>query len=413
MDVFRIATAGSVDDGKSTLIGRLLYETNSITTDKLEAIERASQRKGIGFLDLSLLTDGLVAEREQGITIDVAHIYFNTPKRKFIIADSPGHVEYTRNMITGASRAQTSVILVDARKGIIEQTHRHYFIANLLRIPYVIVCINKMDLVNYAEDVYTRIKNDFLKLSANLPNTQQQIVVIPVSSLHGDNLTTRSQNMPWYTGEPLLSLLEALPVPTARGLFRMPVQLAIRPRNESHHDYRGYAGRIASGKISVGDSVTVLPSNRSSKVTAIYKNGAGQVEAYDRESVTLTIADDIDISRGDMLVRSTEEPVLKSEHQAFICWMDSQLLDTAKSYLIQHGTQRVKAKVTQVNFIQDTATLQRLTPSGGLKMNEIAQVNLKTAKPLPADAYPDNPANGTFIMIDEFTNNTVAVGFFE
>ncbi|HNT49217.1 MAG TPA: GTP-binding protein [Cyclobacteriaceae bacterium] len=413
MDVFRIATAGSVDDGKSTLIGRLLYETNSITTDKLEAIERASQRKGIGFLDLSLLTDGLVAEREQGITIDVAHIYFNTPKRKFIIADSPGHVEYTRNMITGASRAQTSIILVDARKGIIEQTHRHYFIANLLRIPYVIVCINKMDLVNYSEEIFNRIKSDFLKLSASLPNSQQQIVVIPVSSLHGDNLTTRSQNMPWYTGEPLLSLLEALPVPAARGSFRMPVQLAIRPRNESHHDYRGYAGRIASGKISVGDSVTVLPSNRNSKVTAIYKNGSEQVTAYDRESVTITIADDIDISRGDMLVRSTEEPVLKSEHQAFICWMDSQLLDTAKSYLIQHGTQRVKAKVTQVNFIQDTATLQHLTPSGGLKMNEIAQVNLKTAKPLPADAYHDNPANGTFILIDEFTNNTVAVGFFE
>lgn len=413
MDVFRIATAGSVDDGKSTLIGRLLYETNSITTDKLEAIERASQRKGIGFLDLSLLTDGLVAEREQGITIDVAHIYFNTPKRKFIIADSPGHVEYTRNMITGASRAQTSVILVDARKGIIEQTHRHYFIANLLRIPYVMVCVNKMDLVNYSEEVFTKIKNDFLNLSAKLPNTQQQIVVIPVSSLHGDNLTTRSSKMPWYTGEPLLTLLESLPVPTARGSFRMPVQLAIRPRNESHHDYRGYAGRISSGKISVGDAVTVLPSGRSSKVTAIHKNGQEQSAAIDRESVTITIADNIDISRGDMLVRSGEEPKLKAEHQAFICWMDSMVLDTQKSYLIQHGTQRIKAKVSQVTFVQDTATLQHLAPSGGLKMNEIAKVNLKTAKPLPADAYYDNPANGTFILIDEFTNNTVAVGFFE
>jgi sulfate adenylyltransferase subunit 1 len=413
MDVFRIATAGSVDDGKSTLIGRLLYETNSITTDKLEAIERASQRKGIGFLDLSLLTDGLVAEREQGITIDVAHIYFNTPKRKFIIADSPGHVEYTRNMITGASRAQTSVILVDARKGIIEQTHRHYFIANLLRIPCVVVCVNKMDLVDYSEEVFTKIKNDFLKLSANLPNTQQQIVVIPVSSLHGDNVTTRSDNMPWFTGDSLLTLLESLPVPAARGSFRMPVQLAIRPRNESHHDYRGYAGRIASGKISVGDEVTVLPSNRTSKVTAIHKNGSDQSYASDRESVTITIADNIDISRGDMLVRSGEEPQLKTEHKAFICWMDSHLLDTMKSYLIQHGTQRIKTKVTQVNFIQDTATLQQLTPSGGLKMNEIAQVNLKTAKPLPADSYHDNPANGTFILIDEFTNNTVAVGFFE
>ncbi|MBN8579007.1 MAG: sulfate adenylyltransferase [Cytophagales bacterium] len=413
MDVFRIATAGSVDDGKSTLIGRLLYETNSITTDKLEAIERASQRKGIGFLDLSLLTDGLVAEREQGITIDVAHIYFNTPKRKFIIADSPGHVEYTRNMITGASRAQTSVILVDARKGIIEQTHRHYFIANLLRIPYVIVCVNKMDLVDYAEAAFAKIKSDFLKLSARLPNTQQQIVVIPVSSLHGDNLTARSAKMPWYNGDPLLTLLELLPVPAARGAFRMPVQLAIRPRNESHHDYRGYAGRIASGKITVGDAITVLPSGRSSRVTAIYKNDQQQPVAYDRESVTLTIADDIDISRGDMLVRNAELPGLKSEHKAFICWMDSQALDPGKSYLIQHGTQRVKAKVTHVNFIQDTATLQQVVPAAALKMNEIAQVNFKTAKPLPADAYCDNPANGTFILIDEFTNNTVAVGFFE
>lgn len=412
MDVFRIATAGSVDDGKSTLIGRLLYETNSITTDKLEAIERASQRKGIGFLDLSLLTDGLVAEREQGITIDVAHIYFNTPKRKFIIADSPGHVEYTRNMITGASRAQTSVILVDARKGIIEQTHRHYFIANLLRIPYVIVCINKMDLVNYAEEVFTRIKNDFLKLSASLPNTQQKIVVIPVSSLHGDNLTTRSQNMPWFTGEPLLTLLESLPIPTARGAFRMPVQLAIRPRNQSHHDFRGYAGRISSGKINVGDAVTILPSGRSSKVTGIHKDGKDHSFASDRESVTITIADDIDISRGDMLVRAGEEPALKAEHAAFICWMDNQPLDTAKSYLLQHGTQRIKAKITQIVFVQNTATLAQLE-AHALKMNEIAQVKLKTAKPLPADAYHDNPANGTFILIDEFTNNTVAVGFFE
>jgi sulfate adenylyltransferase subunit 1 len=413
MDVFRIATAGSVDDGKSTLIGRLLYETNSITTDKLEAIERASQRKGIGFLDLSLLTDGLVAEREQGITIDVAHIYFNTPKRKFIIADSPGHVEYTRNMITGASRAQTSVILVDARKGIIEQTHRHYFIANLLRIPYVIVCVNKMDLVNYSEEVFTKIKNDFLKLSANLPNTQQQIVVIPVSSLHGDNLTTQSPKMPWFRGEALLTLLEALPVPAARGKFRMPVQLSIRPRNESHHDYRGYAGRISSGRISVGDAVTVLPSGRSSKVTGIHKNGIEQTTAVDRESVTITIADNIDISRGDMLVRSGEEPVLKPEHTAFICWMDGQLLDPVKSYLLQHGTQRIKAKITQVNFVQDTASLQQVTPTGGLKMNEIASVKVKTAKPLPIDTYSENPANGTFILIDEFTNNTVAVGFFE
>lgn len=231
--------------------------------------------------------------------------------------------------------------------------------------------------------------------------------------MHGDNLTTQSQNMSWYTGEPLLTLLESLPVPAVRGSFRMPVQLAIRPRNESHHDYRGYAGRISSGKISVGDSVTVLPSNRSSKVTAIQKNGADYSTASDRESVTITIADNIDISRGDMLVRSGEEPQLKSEHKAFICWMDGNVLDTMKSYLIQHGTQRIKAKVTQVNFVQDTATLQQLTPSGGLKMNEIGQVKLKTAKPLPADSYHDNPANGTFILIDEFTNNTVAVGFFE
>ncbi|MCU0369594.1 MAG: GTP-binding protein, partial [Cyclobacteriaceae bacterium] len=251
MDVIRIATAGSVDDGKSTLIGRLLYETNSITQDKLEAIERASQRKGIDFLDLSLLTDGLIAEREQGITIDVAHIYFNTPRRKFIIADSPGHVEYTRNMVTGASNAETSVILVDARKGIIEQTHRHYFIANLLRIPYVIVCVNKMDLVGYSQEVFESIKKSFIALSEQLPNKQQQIMIIPISSLYGENITKKSEKMKWYEGEPLLEIIETLPVKKLRVdlPFRMPVQYVIRPRNEAHHDFRGYAGKISSGEV--------------------------------------------------------------------------------------------------------------------------------------------------------------------
>ncbi len=414
MDVLQIATAGSVDDGKSTLIGRLLYETNSITTDRLEAIQQASARKGIGFLDLSLLTDGLIAEREQGITIDVAHIYFNTPRRKFIIADSPGHEEYTRNMVTGASRAEVSVILVDARKGIVEQTHRHYFIANLLRIPYVVVCVNKMDLVGYDSHVFEAIRQRFEQLAAQLPNQQQQLIFIPVSSLHGDNITTSSAHMRWYTGKPLLAQLEEVEVQrTAQHKpFRMPVQYVIRPRNEQHHDFRGYAGRIASGTLRVGDTIVTLPSGRSSKVKNIHQYTAALTEAHARQSVTVTLEDDVDISRGDMLVKAEEQPALATQLAAMVCWLHPHPLTPGKTYWLQWGTLLTKAKVTSLDFVQEPTTLEKKSLPE-LKMNGIARVQLKTAKPLPADRYAENPANGSFIVIDEFSNATVGVGVAE
>ena len=413
MDVLRVATAGSVDDGKSTLIGRLLYETKSITQDKLDAIERASQRKGIDFLDLSLLTDGLIAEREQGITIDVAHIYFNTPKRKFIIADSPGHVEYTRNMVTGASKSEASLILIDARKGIVEQTYRHYFIANLLCIPNVIVCVNKMDLVDYSQKVFEAIKKDFIALTERLPNKHLNLNLIPLSSLHGDNLTVSSDRMSWYEDEPLLTILEDLPVKKLlKNLpFRMPVQYVIRPRNGANHDFRGYAGRISSGEVNEGDSIVVLPSGRTTKVQKIYKYDTELERATAKESITLTVEDDVDISRGDFIVRVGEETELKTNFQAYICWLNNQPLATNKTYLLQHGTQVVKAKVSSIEFVQDTASLLKIESSNALNMNEIAFVSIKTGKPIAADQYDTNPPNGTFILIDEHTNNTVAVGF--
>lgn len=413
MDVLRIATAGSVDDGKSTLIGRLLYETNSITSDRLEAIEKAGQRKGINFLDLSLLTDGLIAEREQGITIDVAHIYFNTPKRKFIIADSPGHVEYTRNMITGASKADVSIILVDARNGIVEQTHRHFFIANLLRIPHVVVCVNKMDLVEYSEAVFTKIKNDFEEFATRLPNKQQAITFIPVSSLYGDNLTSASAHFAWFTGTTLLDTLETIPVKQSlrEKPFRLPVQYVIRPRNESNHDFRGYAGRVLSGDVSVGDSIVALPSNRQTKVSNIYQHTTSLSKADARQSVTITLEDDIDISRGDMLVKVSEKPELVTEFSSTICWLNNTSLALGKTYLLQQGTQLSKSKVQGIDFIVDPTSLLKIESASSLKMNDIAQVRIRSAKAIVLDRYEDNEANGSFILIDEHSNNTVAIGF--
>lgn len=411
MEVLRIATAGSVDDGKSTLIGRLLYETNSITSDRLEAIQRASQRKGIDFLDLSLLTDGLIAEREQGITIDVAHIYFNTPKRKFIIADAPGHVEYTRNMITGASKADVSIILVDARNGILEQTHRHYYISNLLNIPNVIVCVNKMDLTDYSEERFRRIEEDFISFSAQMKSAGQEIVFIPISSLYGQNLTSQSSKMPWYTGRPLLEILETMAVHKndTKLPSRFPIQYVIRPRSEAFHDYRGYAGRVASGSFSVGDRVTVLPSGQKSVIKEIQRYTASLETADARQSVTLVLEDDIDISRGDFIVRDDELPELKREFTSRICWLDREPMVPGKSYLLQHGTAYSKAKVSTIDFIEDPATLQKVEGQS-IHMNGIAQVQVRTAKGLPIDHYLQNPANGAFILIDEHTNNTVGVG---
>lgn len=412
MQVLRIATAGSVDDGKSTLIGRLLYETNSITTDRMEAIQRASQRKGIDFVDLSLLTDGLIAEREQGITIDVAHIYFNTPKRKFIIADSPGHVEYTRNMITGASKADVSIILVDARNGILEQTHRHYYIANLLNIPRVIVCVNKMDLADYSEDRFNDIKNGFEEFSSKIKYPDQIIRFIPISSLFGENITKNSEKMAWYDGPPLLEILETEDVheEQTHHAGRFPIQYVIRPRNTEHHDYRGYAGRVSSGQFSVGDEVIAMPSSQKSVIERIHRDTEELQHAESRQSVTIVLKDNIDISRGDMLVKTSEATSLRNELTAKLCWLNKEPMVSGKSYLLLHGTSSAKAKITTIDFIQNPATLDKTENATSLNMNDIAQVQVRTARQLPIDAYHENAANGSFILVDEHSNNTVAVG---
>ena len=412
MEVLRIATAGSVDDGKSTLIGRLLYETNSITSDKLEAIERASQRKGIGFLDLSLLTDGLIAEREQGITIDVAHIYFQTSKRKFIIADSPGHVEYTRNMITGASKAEVSVILVDVRHGISEQTHRHYYIANLLRIPKVVVCINKMDLANYNQDRFNELVKEFNAFANQIRFSEQEIEFVPVSSLHGENITRMSSQMPWYIGKPLLEILENMEIHKRvhEAPARFPVQYVVRPRNDEHHDFRGYAGRVSSGYFKVGDEIVILPSLQKTSITGIQQFETQLTIADARQSVVLILKNNVDISRGDVIVKDSEQFETKKELEAEICWMDNQPLVSGKTYMLQHGTGVSKAKVTAIDYVQIPSTLEKKS-TDALQMNDIAHIKLKTAKPIAADAFDKNPSNGAFILIDEYSNKTVAVGF--
>lgn len=412
MEVLRIATAGSVDDGKSTLIGRLLYETNSITTDRLEAIHKASQRKGIDFVDLSLLTDGLIAEREQGITIDVAHIYFQTPKRKFIIADSPGHVEYTRNMITGASHADVSIILVDARLGILDQTHRHYYIAHLLQIPNVIVCVNKMDLIGYEEEKFRAIEKKFTEFAKEIKTADQHIQFIPISSLYGENITTRSEKMKWFSGSALLEVLESLEAhpKESHAKARFPVQYIIRPRTEAYHDFRGYAGRVASGKFNAGDSVTILPSQRTTTIDKIYQYDNVVDEANTRQSVVITLKDDVDVSRGDMIVKTGEEPTQRKELNADICWMDNEPMTGSKTYLLQSGTSLSKAKIAAVEYIKIPSTLEQVAATS-IKMNEIARVRIKTAKSVATDSYEENASNGSFILIDEYSNNTVAVGF--
>jgi len=412
VEVLRIATAGSVDDGKSTLIGRLLYETNSITTDRLEAIHKASQRKGIDFVDLSLLTDGLIAEREQGITIDVAHIYFQTPRRKFIIADSPGHVEYTRNMITGASHADVSIILVDARHGILDQTHRHYYIANLLRISHVIVCVNKMDLIGYEEEKFRDIEKQFTEFANQIKAPEQQIQFIPISSLYGENITKRSEKINWYKGHALLEVLESLDASPkeSKAKSRFPVQYIIRPRTEEFHDFRGYAGRVASGRFAEGDSVTILPSMRTSTIDKIYQHDKVIAQADTRQSVVITLKDDVDVSRGDMIVKTGEEPEQKKELDADICWLNNEPMTGSKTYLMQTGTSLTKAKVASVEYVKIPSTLEQI-PATAVKMNEIARVKIKTAKGVASDTYKENPSNGSFILIDEYSNNTVAVGF--
>jgi sulfate adenylyltransferase subunit 1 len=413
MDILRISTAGSVDDGKSTLIGRLLFDTRSIAKDKIEAIEATSKRKGLDFVDLSLLTDGLIAEREQGITIDVAHIYFSTGTRKYIIADSPGHVEYTRNMITGASNASVSLILIDARKGVVEQTRRHFYIASLLRIKQVVVCINKMDLVDYKEEVFNKIRKDFESIATKVGFEEQQVQFIPLVAKDGDNIVFPSLKLHWYKGGTLLEVLENTPthINNDTGLSRFPVQYVIRPHSDAFHDFRGYAGKVASGTFAEGDEVVVLPSLKTSRIQSIHTYEKKKEKAAVKESVVITLADDVDISRGNMLVKNCDCFKQLSQLNATICWMDDTRLVAGKMYLLQHGVNVVKAKVTAVNTVLDIVTLETATDKKEFSLNDIGQIALKLAKPIFADRYADNPANGSFILIDEYSNNTVAIGF--
>ncbi len=415
MEVLRIATSGSVDDGKSTLIGRLLYDTNSIPQDKMEALHAASKRKGLDFTDLSLLTDGLVAEREQGITIDVAHIYFSTPTRKYIIADTPGHIEYTRNMVTGASNAQVSLILIDARRGIVEQTHRHFFIANLLRIPYLVVCVNKMDLVDYSEARFNQIVEDFQQMLDNAGFKGQEVKFIPISSLYGENVASRTGAINWYNGSTLLEYLEQVSFDHEDNSHpaRFPIQSVIRPRTTEYHDFRGFAGKVASGHFSVGDEVISLPSGQKSRIKTIEQFEKQLTVAHARESVVITLEGEIDSSRGNMLVKTNETPQQLKEISANICWMDQQPLASGKTYLLQHGVNRVKAKVQQINYVTDVTNHVQVTDKHSMSLNDIGRITLKTAAPVFADPYEKNPANGAFILIDEFNNTTVAVGFIE
>lgn len=413
MEVLKIATAGSVDDGKSTLIGRILYDTKSLTSDKLEAIENTSKKRGYDYLDFSLATDGLVAEREQGITIDVAHIYFSTDKKSYIIADTPGHVEYTRNMVTGASTSQAAIILIDARKGVIEQTHRHFFINNLLRVKEIVVAINKMDLVDFSEERYNEIKADFEQLMAKRDYEDQKITFVPVSALRGDNVVHRSENTPWYQGETLLEHLEGLDLAAVSnvGTPRFPVQYVIRPKTDEHHDFRGFAGKVYGGELSVGDEVVALPSQTRSKIKEIYFHDKKYKTASRRSSVTITLEDEINLSRGDMLVKVGDLPTIDKQFTATISWMDTDKLVPGKKYVVQHGVNKVLAKVNTINHkihpdysgIEDNVD--------GLGMNDIAQVTFKLNKPIFYDKFKNHRTNGSFILIDTQSNNTVGAGF--
>ncbi|MDP2068116.1 MAG: GTP-binding protein [Lutibacter sp.] len=415
MEVLKIATAGSVDDGKSTLIGRLLYDTKSLTDDKLEAIEHSSKKKGYDYLDFSLATDGLVAEREQGITIDVAHIYFSTKTRSYIIADTPGHVEYTRNMVTGASTSQVAIILIDARRGVIEQTYRHFFINNLLRIKSVIVAVNKMDLVNFSEERYNEIKADFEKLVEKSDYEDQNITYIPVSALKGDNVVDKSDAMPWFGGQTLLEYLEKLDTVNIynRGKMRFPVQYVIRPKTEEFHDFRGYAGKVYGGDINVGDEVVVLPSETRTKVKEIYFNDKKYQSAARRSSISITLENNVNVSRGDMIVKAKELPRIEKAFTATVSWMDGRPLLPGSKYTLQHGVNKVIAKVSAINhkIHPDFSGVENDVSS--LNMNDIASVSFQLNKPIFFDAFKEHRTNGSFILIDQQTNNTAGVGFIE
>jgi bifunctional enzyme CysN/CysC len=399
-----------VDDGKSTLIGRLLYDTKSIFEDQLASVERASGQRGDGYMNLALLTDGLRAEREQGITIDVAYRYFHTSRRKFIIADTPGHEQYTRNMVTGASTADLALVLVDARKGVLEQSRRHAFIASLLRIPHLVVCVNKMDLVDWDQAVFDRITAEFAGWLAKLDI--HDVTFIPISALHGDNVVDRSEKMPWYEGTSLLYHLEHVHVASDRNLRdpRFPVQWVVRPMSDEHHDYRGYAGEVASGVLRTGDEVVILPSGRTSRIESIDTFEGQLEEAFPPLSVTLHLEDDIDVSRGDMICRPENRPTEAREIEAMVCWMSERALSPSARYRIKHTTRTALAKVDEVRYRIDVNSLHRDKEATGLELNEIGRLRLRLSSPLFVDEYRRNRATGSFILIDESTNDTVGAG---
>jgi sulfate adenylyltransferase subunit 1 len=407
MDLLRFITAGSVDDGKSTLIGRLLYDSKSILADQMEALEKQSRNKEDGEIDLALLTDGLRAEREQGITIDVAYKYFSTPRRKFIIADAPGHIQYTRNMITGASNANLIIILVDARNGVVEQTRRHSIIASLLNIPHVVVAINKMDLADYSEDVYNNIAIDYAEIARTLQ--LRDVVYLPISALKGDNIVDRSDKLAWYEGPTLLELLEQTEVEKDVNLThgRLPVQYVIRPQTEELHDYRGYAGKIVSGVYRKGDAVTVLPAGLTSRIKSIETSGREVEEAFAPQSAILQLEDDIDISRGDLIVTNEHPPRVDQELEVLLCWMDTKPLIPGNKYLLQQGSRVVRAVVKGITYQLDVNTLEKNTSPGQIGLNDIVKVTIRTATPLPFDSYSELQANGGAILVDETSYVTV------
>jgi sulfate adenylyltransferase subunit 1 len=410
MDILRFTTAGNVDDGKSTLIGRLLFDSKSILADQLEAIKKSKGNNGNGEINLSLLTDGLRSEREQGITIDVAYKYFQTPKRKFIIADTPGHFQYTRNMVTGASNSNLSIILIDVRNGVTEQTKRHSIISSLLGIQNLVICINKMDLINYSEDVFNQIVEDYKKFVSKLD--VKETVFIPISALVGDNVVEKSDKMSWYEGKSLLHYLEEVQVESTNGLnfARFPVQWVIRPGNNGYHDYRGYSGKVISGVFKKGDDVFVMPSGFKTTIKSVEIFGKDVEEAFAPMSVVLHLNDDIDISRGDVIVKKENQPIVSADFEAVICWMDTKPLVKGNNYFLQHNSSLVKCVIKDINYKVNVNTLDKQKEISSIHLNDICEVKIKTASPISFDGYRKNRANGGFILIDENTNVTAGAG---
>ncbi|MBI1287873.1 MAG: sulfate adenylyltransferase subunit CysN [Flavobacteriales bacterium] len=407
MELLRFTTAGSVDDGKSTLIGRLLYDSKSIFEDQMEAIESVSKRKGEEHVNLALLTDGLRAEREQGITIDVAYRYFATPKRKFIIADTPGHIQYTRNMVTGASTANLAIILVDARNGVIEQTKRHAYIASLLQIPHVVVCVNKMDLVDFDEKAFEKVHNDFEDFSAKL--AIKDVRFVPISALMGDNVVDRSKKMDWYQGPTLMHILENVHIGSDQNHIdpRFPVQYVVRPMTTEYHDYRGYAGRVAGGVFRAGEEISVLPSGFTSKIKSIDTMNGPVKEAFPPMSVTMTLEDDIDISRGDMIVKVNNQPEAKQEFDVMICWLNEKPMQIGGKYALKHTSRDARCIIKDVKYKMNINTLHKIEDDKTIGLNDIGRITLRTTVPIFLDGYRKNRNTGSMILIDEATNNTV------